>query len=54
MYVKFNKALYGLVKSALLGYKKLRADLEEIGFMVNLYDPSIANHNINGSQMTIT
>ena len=31
MYVKLNKALYGLLKSALLFYKKLVADLEAYG-----------------------
>ena len=36
LYVRLLKALYGLLRSALLFYKKLRADLEDMGFEVNL------------------
>ncbi len=54
LYVKLNKALYGLLKSVLLWYKKLRAELEEMRFVVNPYAPCVANRNIKGSQMTIT
>ena len=32
LYAKMNKALYGLLKSTLLLYKKLRGELESIGF----------------------
>ena len=42
-----------MLKSSLLFYKKLRADLESIGFKVNPYDPCIANKTINGDQMMI-
>ena len=34
-------------------YKKLRADLEEMGFKVNPYDPCVANKMIKGAQCTI-
>ena len=54
LYVKLNEMLYDLLKSALLWYKKLRAKLEEMGLSVNLYDPCIANRDVNGSQMTVT
>ncbi len=54
LYVKLNKALYSLLRSALLWYKKLRAELEKMGFMVNPYDPCVANREVNGSQMTVT
>ena len=54
LYVKLSKALYGLLQSALLFYRKLRADLEVFGFVVNPYDPCVANKVINGSQMTVT
>ena len=33
--------------------KKLRADLEDMGFEVNSYDPCVANKVINGSQITM-
>ncbi|KAL7571930.1 hypothetical protein ACA910_006562 [Epithemia clementina (nom. ined.)] len=54
LYVIVTKAIYGMLVSALLFYKKLKKDLEEIGFEVNPYDPYIANQMINGKQHTIT
>ena len=48
------KALYGLLRSALLFYKKLSSDLENMGFEINPYDPCVANKMVNGSQMTVT
>jgi hypothetical protein len=39
LYVKMQKAIYGLLRSALLFYKKLVANLERIGFKLNPYDP---------------
>ena len=42
-----------MLKSAFLFYKKLRKDLESIGFMVNPYDPCVANHMVNGKQQTV-
>merc|ERR1711933_326410 len=49
-----NKALYGLLRSALLFYKHLVAALEKYGFKVNPHDPCVANADINGHQMTVT
>jgi len=54
LYVKLNKALYGLLRSALLFYKKLVSELEDMGFVLNPYDPCVANREINGSQQTVT
>ena len=54
LYVRLLKALYGLLKLALLFYKKLRGDLEDMGCEVNPYAPCVANRIINGSQMTVT
>jgi hypothetical protein len=34
-----------MMKSALLFYKKLVAELREMGFAMNLYNPCIANKN---------
>ena len=53
LYVELQKALYGMLKSALLFYWKLRKDLESIGFVVNPYDPCVANFEQNGSQLTV-
>ena len=42
LYVHIKKALYGMLRAALLFYRKLRADLEDIGFEVNPYDTCVA------------
>ena len=52
-YVQVEKALYGMLRAALLFYRKLRADLEDMGFEVNPYDPCVANKIVEGSQCTI-
>ena len=52
--VKLNKALYGLLKSALLFYKKMVGELEDMGFEINPYDPCVANITENGSHQTVT
>ena len=53
LYVRLNEALYGMLKAALLFYKRLRRCLEGSGFEVNPYDPCVANKIVNGSQITI-
>ena len=53
LYVKLQKALYGLLKSALLFYRKLWGDLHAKGFTINPYDPCVANKDIGGLQMTV-
>ena len=52
LYVKLSKALYGLLRSALLFYKKLVKDLEnsKTPFVINPYDPCVANAMINGKK----
>jgi hypothetical protein len=42
-----------MMKSALLFYRKLVADLLSLGFEINPYDPCVANKIINDKQMTI-
>ncbi len=54
LYVKIQKAMYGLLRSALLFYyRKLVADLESAGFKINPYDPCVANKTVNETQMTV-
>jgi hypothetical protein len=53
LYVQLEKAVYGMMKSALLFYQKLVTDLTSIGFDINPYDPCVANKIIDGKQMTI-
>ena len=43
MYVRLRKAMYGTLKVALLYYRKLSKELREYGFVINPYDPCIAN-----------
>jgi Reverse transcriptase (RNA-dependent DNA polymerase) len=54
LYVQLLKALYGTLQAALLFYKKLKKDLESIGFKINPYDPCVANRTVNGKQHTVT
>ena len=53
LYLELRKALYGMLKSVLLFYGKLRSDLESIGFVVNPYNPYVANMEQGGSQLTV-
>jgi hypothetical protein len=41
LYVELLKALYGTLQTALLFYKKLKNDLDSIGFKVNPYEPCV-------------
>jgi hypothetical protein len=54
LYVELLKALYGTLQAALLFYKKLKKDLEGFGFVINPYDPCVANLTVNGKQHTVT
>ncbi len=53
LYVKMQKAIYRLLRSALLFYRKLVDDLESSGFVINPYDQCVANKVIHGKQMTV-
>lgn len=57
LYVKLQKALYGLMQASLLFYRKLRKELEDYGFEINPYDPCVANRVRRvtecGKQMTV-
>ena len=54
LYVHIQRAIYGMLMSGLLFYKKFRASIEKIGYEVNPYDPCVANKMINGKQHTIS
>ena len=51
LYAKCNAAMYGMMRSALLFYRKLRDDLKFFGFKVNPYDLCVANKIVKGTQM---
>lgn len=51
--LQLQKALYSMLKSALLFYRKLVADLQSVGFTLNPYDPCVANKTVDGQQLTV-
>ena len=53
LYVKMNRALYGLLRSALDFYLKLRGKLEQKDYVASPYDPCVANKLIGGRQHTV-
>jgi hypothetical protein len=50
VYMEIWTALYGMIKSPLLIYRKLRKDFEQNEFTVNPYDIRVANKTISRSQ----
>ena len=53
LYLWVLKAIYGLLKSALLFYKKLQKDLENIGFEINFYNPCVANQKMVSNKLLL-
>jgi hypothetical protein len=53
IYVEVLKTIYGMLEAALLWYKTFRKDLEDIGFVFNLYGPCVANKKVQGLQQMI-
>jgi hypothetical protein len=54
LYVKLQKALYGLMRASLLFYRKLREEFEQYGLVINPYDPCVANMETkSGKQLTV-
>ena len=53
LFLQLKKALYGCVKSALLWYCLFCDTYQDLCFILNPYDPCVANAQIKGSQCTI-
>ena len=53
LYLVVLSAIYGMLEASMLFYKKLRGDLEAIGFAFNPYEPCVCNRSIRGSQHTV-
>jgi hypothetical protein len=53
LYVQVLRAIYGMLLSAILWYRKLCGGLESEGLKFNPYDPCVANQPKKGSQQTI-
>ena len=41
LYLRLKKAMYGLLRSSLLFYRKLRGEIEAYGYKINPYDPYV-------------
>ena len=54
LYVHILRAIYGMLMSGLLYYKKFKKAIEGRGYVLNDYDPCVANKTINGKQHTIS
>ena len=54
LYMHIMKAIYGMRVSVMLFYKKLVKDLKQYGFIVNPYDPCVANKIVEGKQLTVS
>ena len=52
LYIRMRKALYCMLRVALLFYNRSRSDLENMGFEVNPYNPRVKKM-VKGHQMTI-
>ena len=52
--VKIHKALYGLLRSAILFHKKLVKELVQYDFEINPYALCVTDMMIRGSQITVT
>ena len=54
LYVRLQRMLYGLLHRTLMFYRKLSGVFEADGFVVNLYDPCMANKMTGkGDQITV-
>lgn len=53
LYVKVIRALYGYLESSLLWYEQYTKALKEMGFVMNKYDPGVANKLVDGSMCTV-
>ena len=54
LYIKMHKALYGLLRSAILFHKKLVKELVQYDFEINPYALCVTDMMIRGSQITVT
>jgi hypothetical protein len=54
LYLKLQKALYGLMRASLLFYRKLQKEFDAYGLKVNPYNPCVANMETkSGKQLTV-
>jgi hypothetical protein len=51
--VQCQNALYGMMVTSLIYYRKFTKSLMKIRLELNPYDPCVANKTIEGKQMTV-
>ena len=49
LYVRLFKALYGMLRDALLFYKRPKKDLKNMRFEINPYNPCVTNMMVNSA-----
>ena len=54
MYIRILKAIYGMIKYALLWYKLYMSVLKYMGFQINPYGMCVANEDIDRKKCTIS
>ena len=50
--LRMLKGLYDMMKASILYYDKFRKDIEAEGYVINPYDPCVANKLIQGKHIT--
>ena len=53
LYVRLKKALYVLLRSSLLFYRKLCVQLEAYGFRINPHDPYVGNKMVTTERVVL-
>ena len=53
MYVRLRKVMYGKLKAALLYNRKLSKELREHWFVINPYNPCVANRRTSEGKLTV-
>ena len=53
IYVRLKKAMYGILRSSLPFYRKLRGELKAYGFRINPYDPCVGNKMVTTETVVI-
>ena len=53
LYFRLSKTLHGYLRSAIIFFKHLLADMEKVGFTINPYDHCVVNKTVNRQALTI-
>jgi len=53
IYMELMKAMYGTLTAPILWYQLFASTIVDLGFVINPYDPCVANKQIDGKQFTV-